>query len=54
MAPVSRNEWRMVFGGVAVPAKMATKKLYRMMYDRLVHFHHLNNLIWIFGGNEVR
>jgi mannan endo-1,4-beta-mannosidase len=25
-----------------------------MLYDRLVHFHHLNNLIWIFGGNEIR
>ena len=30
------------------------KKLYRLLYDRLVNFHHLNNLIWIFGGNEVR
>ena len=30
------------------------KKLYRMLYDRLVNFHQLNNLIWIFGGNEVR
>ena len=30
------------------------KKLYRMLYDRLVHFHKLNNLIWVFGGNEVR
>ena len=30
------------------------QKLYRMMYDRLVHFHHLNNLVWIFGGNEIR
>ncbi len=29
------------------------RKLYRMLYDRLVNFHHLNNLIWIFGGNEV-
>jgi mannan endo-1,4-beta-mannosidase len=29
-------------------------KLYRMLYDRLVHFHKLNNLVWIFGGNEVR
>jgi mannan endo-1,4-beta-mannosidase len=30
------------------------KKLYRMLYDRLVHFHHLDNLIWVFGGNEIR
>ena len=25
-----------------------------MLYDRLVNFHHLDNLIWVFGGNEVR
>jgi mannan endo-1,4-beta-mannosidase len=30
------------------------KKLYRMTYDRLVNFHKLDNLIWIFGANEVR
>jgi mannan endo-1,4-beta-mannosidase len=29
------------------------KKLYRMLYDRLVNFHKLNNLIWIYGANEV-
>ncbi len=29
-------------------------KLYRMLYDRLVNFHGLNNLIWIYGPNEVR
>lgn len=29
-------------------------KLYRMLYDRLVHFHKLNNLLWCFNGNEVR
>jgi mannan endo-1,4-beta-mannosidase len=25
-----------------------------MTYDRLVNFHRLNNLIWVFGANEVR
>jgi mannan endo-1,4-beta-mannosidase len=30
------------------------KKLYRMLYDRLVNFHSLNNLIWVFNGNEVK
>ena len=30
------------------------QKLYRQLYDRLVRFHHLNNLIWVFGGNEIR
>lgn len=29
-------------------------KLYRMLYDRLVNFHGLNNLIWVYGPNEVR
>jgi len=30
------------------------KKLYRMLYDRLVNFHKLNNLIWVFNANEVK
>jgi len=35
------------------PGDDGYRKLYRMLYDRLVNFHHLNNLIWIFGGNEI-
>ncbi|MBN1810282.1 MAG: glycosyl hydrolase family 26, partial [Anaerolineae bacterium] len=30
------------------------RKLYRMLFDRLVHFHRLNNLIWVFNANETR
>lgn len=30
------------------------KKLYHMLFERLVNFHHLNNLIWVFNPNEVR
>lgn len=30
------------------------RKLYRMLYDRLVNFHGINNLIWVFNGNEMR
>ncbi len=30
------------------------KKLYRMMFDRLVNFHGLNNLIWVYNCNEVK
>lgn len=30
------------------------KKLYQMMYDRLVNFHGLNNLIWVYNCNEVK
>jgi mannan endo-1,4-beta-mannosidase len=36
------------------PGPDGFSKLYRMLYDRLVHYHKLNNLIWIFGGNEIR
>ncbi len=30
------------------------KKLYRMLFDRLVNFHKLNNLIWVYNANEIR
>lgn len=29
------------------------KKLYRMLFDRFVDFHGLNNLIWVYNCNEV-
>ncbi len=29
-------------------------KLWRMMFDRFTHFHKLNNLIWVFNGNEMK
>jgi len=31
-----------------------TKKLYRMLFERLVNFHKLNNLIWVYNCNEIR
>lgn len=30
------------------------KKLWIMFYERLVKFHRLNNLIWVFNANEVK
>jgi len=30
------------------------KKLYQMMFDRLVNFHGLNNLIWVYNCNEEK
>jgi mannan endo-1,4-beta-mannosidase len=36
------------------PGENGTKKLYRMLYDRLVNFHKLNNLIWVYNFNEIR
>ncbi len=29
-------------------------KLYRMMYDRYVNYHHLDNLIWVWNANGPR
>jgi mannan endo-1,4-beta-mannosidase len=29
------------------------KKLYRLLFDRLVRFHRINNLIWVFNANEL-
>lgn len=30
------------------------KKLYQMLFDRLVNFHKLNNLIWVYNTNEFK
>jgi mannan endo-1,4-beta-mannosidase len=30
------------------------RKLYRMLFERLTHFHKLNNLLWVFNANEIR
>jgi mannan endo-1,4-beta-mannosidase len=30
------------------------KKLYQMLFDRLVNFHGLNNLIWVYNTNEFK
>lgn len=35
------------------PGENGSKKLYRMLYDRLVNFHKLNNLIWVYSCNEL-
>jgi len=29
-------------------------KLWKMMYDRYTNYHHLNNLIWVWGANGLR
>lgn len=35
------------------PGKDGYQALYRMLYDRLTNYHHLNNLLWVFNANEV-
>lgn len=29
-------------------------RLWKMMYDRFVHYHKLNNLLWVWGANGIR
>jgi mannan endo-1,4-beta-mannosidase len=36
------------------PGESGYMKLYRMLFERLVHFHGLNNLLWVFNANEIR
>jgi mannan endo-1,4-beta-mannosidase len=33
------------------PGANGTMAMYRMIYDRYVHVHHLNNLIWVWNVN---
>ena len=33
--------------------EMGYRKLYRMLFERLTHFHKLNNLLWVFNANEL-
>ena len=40
------------WNGVRGDATHGTKQLYRMMYDRLVNFHHLNNLLWVWNPDQ--
>lgn len=30
------------------------KRLYRLLFERLVHFHGLDNLVWVYNANEIR
>ncbi len=36
------------------PGKNGIQKLWKMMYDRFVNYHHLNNLLWVWGANGPR
>jgi mannan endo-1,4-beta-mannosidase len=36
------------------PGKDGIAKLWKMMYDRYVNYHHLNNLLWVWGANGPR
>lgn len=36
------------------PGEDGYKRLYRMLFDRFVNFHGLDNLIWVYNANEVR
>jgi mannan endo-1,4-beta-mannosidase len=34
--------------------ELGYRQLYRMLFERLTHFHKLNNLLWVFNANELR
>ena len=34
--------------------KNGITRLWKMMYDRYTNYHHLNNLIWVWGANGMR
>jgi len=36
------------------PGKNGIRKLWKMMYDRFVNYHHLDNLLWVWGANGPR
>jgi mannan endo-1,4-beta-mannosidase len=36
------------------PGENGYRKLWRMLFDRLVRVHGLNNLLWVYNANEVR
>jgi len=35
------------------PGERGYKALYRMMFDRLVHYHNIRNLVWVYNCNEL-
>ena len=36
------------------PGRNGVQKLWKMMYDRFVNYHHINNLLWVWGANGPR
>lgn len=40
------------WNGIRGDDQHGTKQLYRLMYDRLTNFHHLNNLIWVWNPDQ--
>jgi mannan endo-1,4-beta-mannosidase len=35
------------------PGEKGYQQLYKMLFDRLVNYHKINNLIWVFDANEI-
>lgn len=36
------------------PGENGVTKLWKMMYNRFINYHHLNNLLWVWGANGPR
>ena len=54
MAAISRNERRLVLVKGDKRGDNGIIKLWKMMYDRFTNYHHLNNLLWVWGANGLR
>jgi mannan endo-1,4-beta-mannosidase len=50
--PLHEAEGRWFWWGAKGPAPF--KLLWRMLFDRLTHHHHLHNLIWVYTGGPER
>ncbi len=37
----------------ARPGEKGYVALYKMLYDRLTNYHHINNLLWVYNANEL-
>ncbi|WDZ61826.1 glycosyl hydrolase [Paenibacillus polymyxa] len=48
--PLHEAEGKWFWWGAQGPD--SAKQLYRIMYDRLTHYHHLNNLIWVWNSES--
>ncbi|MDP1512389.1 glycosyl hydrolase [Paenibacillus sp. CMAA1739] len=48
--PLHEAEGKWFWWGAQGPE--SAKQLYRIMYDRLTHYHHLNNLIWVWNSES--
>ena len=48
------TDWHKAWFWWGIDGPEAFKELWRVMYDRMVHYHGLTNLIWVFNAGDSR